>query len=147
MAIHRWTPFFAQTLNDFDRALKQLFQDVRPRTADWAILAPSFPPVNLWEDSENLYVEVELPGIAAEQLAVTVTQGNQLTIEGERSSPNLKGTWRQQERGFGKFSRVVELPSAVDADKVEAHFEQGVLALQLPRAAAAKPRRIAIQAQ
>jgi len=146
MAMARWTPFFAQTLNDFEQVMKQLFQDVRPRPAAWAVLAPSFPPVNLWEDDENLYVEAELPGLPAEQLGVTVTQGNQLTIEGDRPSPNLAGTWRQQERGFGKFSRLVELPVAVDADKVVAHFEQGVLALKLPKAAAAKPRRIAVQA-
>jgi len=147
MAITRWTPFFAQTLNDFDRAMKQLFQEFQPRTPEWAVLAPSFPPVNLWEDAENLYVEAELPGLAADQLAVTVTRGNQLIIEGERASPNLKGTWRQQERGFGKFSRLVELPIAVDPDKVEAHFEQGVLALKLPKAAAAKPRRITVKAE
>jgi len=146
MAITRWTPFFAQTLNDFDRAMKQLFQEFKPRSPEWAVLAPSFPPVNLWEDDDHLYAEVELPGLAADQLAVTVTQGDQLTIEGERPSPSLKGTWRQQERGFGKFSRLVELPVAVDADKVEARFEQGVLTLKLGKAAAAKPRRIAIQA-
>jgi HSP20 family protein len=148
MTMTRWTPFFSQTLSDFDRAMKQLFQEFRLNGAPRRVLSPSFPPVNLWEDDDNLYVEAELPGVAPENLVVQVTEGNQLTLEGDRQqAAQLEGTWLRQERGFGKFSRLVELPVAVDADKVEARFDRGVLALKLPRAASAKPRRIAVQAE
>jgi len=147
MSMTRWTPFFSQTLGDFDRAMKQLFQELRLTGAPPRVLSPSFPLLNLWEDDDNLYAEAELPGVAADKLVVQVTEGNQLTVEGERQpAAEFKGDWLRQERGFGKFSRVVELPVAVDADKVEARFDKGVLALKLPKAAAARPRRITVKA-
>jgi HSP20 family protein len=148
MSTARWTPFFTQTLNDFDQAMRQLFREFRLNGAPRRVLSPRFPPVNLWEDDEHLYVEAELPGLNPDQLVVQVTEGNLLTLEGDRQVPaDPKGTWLRQERGFGKFSRVVELPVAVEADKVEARFEKGVLALKLPKAAAARPRRIAVKAE
>ena len=59
---------------------------------------------------------------------MTVTEGNQLTIQGERTAPEIQGAvWVRQERPFGQFTRVVELPALVDADKVEATYEHGVL--------------------
>jgi len=148
MTMTRWTPFFTQTLSDFDRAMKQLFQEFRLNGAPRRELSPSFPLVNLWEDENHLYAEAELPGLAPENLVVQVTEGNLLTVEGERKqAEGLKGTWLRQERGFGKFSRVVELPVAVEADKVEARFDKGVLTLKLPKTAAAKPRRITVKAE
>jgi len=148
MTMTRWTPFFTQTLSDFDRAMKQLFQEFRLNGAARRVLSPSFPLVNLWEDDDNLYVEAELPGLAPENLVVQVTEGNQLTLEGHREpAEEVKGEWLRQERGFGKFSRLVELPVAVDADRVEARFDKGVLALKLPKAASAKPRRIDVKAE
>ncbi len=53
--------------------------------------------------------------------------------------------WHRQERGFGKFTRQVTLPSLVDADKVEAKYENGVLYLTLPKSEAAKPRKIIVK--
>ena len=80
-------------------------------------------------------------------LDVFVTEGNQLTIQGERKAPELKGSaWVRQERPFGRFTRVIGLPSLVDADKVEATYESGVLRLTLPRSEAAKPRKIEVKA-
>jgi len=143
----RWTPFFTQTFGDFDRAMRQLIREFQPAGAPRG-LSPAFPPVNLWEDDDNLYAEAELPGVTADQLALHVNEGNLLTIEGERPAPaDVKGQWLRQERGFGTFSRAVELPVAVDADKVEARFEKGVLALKLPKTQAAKPRRITVKAE
>jgi HSP20 family protein len=57
-----------------------------------------------------------------------------------------KGVWHRQERGFGRFSRTVTLPFAVDASKVDAHFENGVLRVQLAKHESAKPRMIAVKA-
>jgi HSP20 family protein len=92
-------------------------------------------------------VEAELPGIPKERLELFVHEGNQLTLRGERSAPETgKGVWHRQERGLGRFIRTITLPAAVNADKVQAHFEQGVLTVTLPRAEEAKPRRIPVQA-
>src|ERR1041384_3507997 len=107
MTMTRWTPFFTQTLSDFDRAMKQLFQEFRLNGAPRRVLSPSFPLVNLWEDDDHLYVEAELAGLAPERLVVQVTEANQLTLEGDRQpAAEVKGEWLRQERGFGKFSRL-----------------------------------------
>jgi HSP20 family protein len=110
-------------------------------------LAPAaYPLMNLWEDDENLFVEAELPGLELSDLEIYV-HGNQLAVKGERKEPTCeKSTWHRRERGYGKFARVLELPVAVDEDKVEAAFKSGVLTITLPKRAEGKPRRIEVHA-
>jgi HSP20 family protein len=104
-----------------------------------------FPALNLWADDSNLYVEAELPGFELADLEITVSGGNQLAIQGERKPPQPEGgTWHRQERGFGKFSRMIELPVAVDADQVSAEFKNGVLTINMPKREETKPRRIEV---
>lgn len=109
---------------------------------------PSFPPVNVWEDANAFYLEAELPGMTREQLQIAVTQKNVLTLQGERAVEEPeKGRWHRRERGFGKFQRVLKLPLPVDAERVEAKLENGVLLLTLPKAEEAKPRKIVVKAE
>src|SRR5581483_7565668 len=104
--------------------------------------------VNVWEDADSFHLEAELPGMTREQLQISVAHRNQLTIQGERPGYEVeKGRWHRRERGFGRFQRVLKLPTAVDADKVEAKLENGLLQLTLPKAEEAKPRRIAVKAE
>ena len=111
-----------------------------------AAQAVAAPMLNVWEDDQALFVDVDLPGIDPAKLDVTVTEGNQLSIQGDRAAPDIKGAvWVRQERPTGKFTRSVTLPSLVDADKVEAKYEHGVLRLTLPKSEAAKPRKIQVQ--
>ncbi len=106
-----------------------------------------YPPLNLWEDENNLYVEAELPGFNLDNLEMYVTGENQLSIKGERKQPELEaGMWHRQERGYGAFSRLMELPGAVDSDQVSAEFKNGVLTIKLPKKEEAKPRRIEVKA-
>lgn len=108
----------------------------------------TFPPVNVWEDSEAFHVEADLPGLTHEQLQLSVTNRNQLTISGERLPEEAgKGRWHRRERGFGRFQRVLKLPAPVDADKIEAKFDNGLLHIVLPKAEEAKPRRIAVKSE
>lgn len=110
-------------------------------------MAPAGPAVNIWEDEQAVYAEADLPGLSLEKLEVFVTEGDQLTIQGERTPIQPEGAvWHRQERGFGQFLRQVTLPSLVDADKVEAKYEQGVLKLTMPKSEAAKPRKITVKA-
>jgi len=121
----------------------RLFGRVSPYAA--AVVAPAGPPLNVWEDEQALYVEADLPGIDPAKLDVTVTEGNQLTIRGGRSAPDIQGaTWVRQERPTGEFVREVGLPALVDADRVEAKYENGVLRLTLPKHEAVKPRKIQV---
>lgn len=111
------------------------------------ILAPAGPAINIWEDEQNVFAEADLPGIDPAKLEVTVNEGDQLTIQGERQVAAPKGAvWHRQERGFGQFMRQVTLPSLVDADKVQASYELGVLRLTLPKSEAAKPKKITVKA-
>ena len=78
-----------------------------------------YPPLNVWEDDNNLYVEAELPALELTDLEIVVNGDNQLSIKGERKQPEQgEGLWRLQERGHGGFSRMGELPQYVDSDKV-----------------------------
>jgi len=105
------------------------------------------PALNLWADEHNLYAEADLPDLDPAKLDVTVTEGNTLTIQGERAAPEVRGAvWVRQERPYGRFARTVTLPVLVDPDKVEATYENGVLKLTLPKSEAAKPRKITVKA-
>jgi len=107
----------------------------------------AYPPMNVWEDDDRLYVEAELPGLELKDLEIYVNAGNQLTVKGNRQEPTFeKGAWHRRERGFGAFARTFELPSHVDAEKVEAEFKNGVLTVVLPKAPESRPRRIEVRA-
>jgi HSP20 family protein len=81
-------------------------------------------------------------------LEIVISGDNQLSLKGERKPPKLdNATWHRQERGFGAFSRVITLPIAVNADRVSAEFQHGVLTITLPKNEAAKPRRIPIKGE
>lgn len=121
----------------------RLFNRANPFTQS----APAGPPLNVWEDDQALYVAADLPGLDPATIDVTVTEGNQLTIQGERAAPDIKGAvWVRQERPVGRFTRAVTLPALVDADKVEAVYTDGVLKLTLPKHEAAKPRKVQVRA-
>ena len=108
----------------------------------------AFPALNVWEGGDQVSVEAELPGLDLKDLEIYVTGGNQLTLKGERR-PTLpeRGLWHRQERNFGPFSRTLALPFAVDADKVDARLENGVLTVKLAKHESAKPRKIAVKAE
>ena len=106
-----------------------------------------FPALNLREDDDALYLEAELPGLELQDIEIFVTGNTQLTLKGERKPPVVEnGAQHRQERGFGKFTRTLTLPFAVDDSAVEARFENGMLHVRLPKHEAARPRKIAIKA-
>jgi HSP20 family protein len=106
-----------------------------------------FPAINVSEDAEALYVRAELPGMAADDLEITM-ENETLTISGERKMPaeSKEVSYHRREREWGTFSRSFTLNTRVDADKVLARHKDGVLTITLPKAAEARPRQIAIQA-
>jgi len=142
----RWNPLVNDLWNNLQLEANRLW-DVLAKGSDSPGFAYSYPPVNVWEDADNLYAEAELPGLQLDKVEIFVKGGNELTIQGERQPRDEKGTWHRRERGFGKFSRTLALPIAVDPDRVEAHFEQGVLRLTLPKAEHARARRITVKGE
>jgi HSP20 family protein len=132
---------FGELVHEFNRVQDEVNRLFGYRFAQGGL------PVNLWADEHNLYVEADLPAMDPAKLDVSVTEGNKLTVSGERLAPTVEGAvWVRQERPVGKFSREVVLPVLVDPDRVEASYEHGVLKLTLPKHEAAKPRKITVKA-
>jgi HSP20 family protein len=108
--------------------------------------APSFPAMNVWTNQDGAVLTAELPGINPEDIDISVV-GETLTLTGARQPEELPEgeKYHRRERGYGKFTRTFQLPFPVEADKVNAVFEKGVLHISLPRAEADKPRKISIK--
>ncbi|HVO23347.1 MAG TPA: Hsp20/alpha crystallin family protein [Candidatus Margulisiibacteriota bacterium] len=116
------------------------------RTSDWLDAGPSaggsFPAINAFRKGEDYVLIAELPGVDRADLDIQV-KGNTIRLAGKKA-PNYpeKAGLHRRERPFGRFDRAVTLPIEVDGDKVQANYQDGVLALLLPRAERDKPRRI-----
>lgn len=110
-----------------------------------SVAAGVFPLVNVTEDVNKFFVRVELPGVQSEALDIQAT-GKTITISGERkiTEDNANARYHRREREPGKFSRVLAMPSEIDADRIEAKLEDGILTVVIPKAEAAKPRQIKI---
>jgi HSP20 family protein len=128
-----------------NRLFEQMDRIFGPVGFDAEAVAPAFPALNVWEDQDNIFVEAELPGLHPDDIEASVADGDQLTIAGERK-PNGNGRPLRRECWYGRFSRTVTLPAEVNADRVEAAHEAGVLTLTLPKMEEAKPKRITVKA-
>jgi len=106
-----------------------------------------FPAINAWAGENGIVVTAELPGADPGKMDVSVV-GDSLTISGFREPEALKQgeSYHRQERSCGRFTRTLQLPFHVDAGKVNAMYERGILHVSLPRSEAEKPKKIAIKA-
>ena len=100
--------------------------------------------MNVWEQDDAILVELEVPGVKKEHLDLSVV-GKELSIRIERPDGEQEGVvYHRRERPVGNFSRVLPLPSEVDANRVSAELHDGVLTITLPKAESAKPRKITV---
>jgi HSP20 family protein len=128
------------TLRDaMDRLFEQSF--VRPN-GGWR---GSSVPMDVYADGDNFAIEVALPGLNPDSVNVSVL-GNQVTISGDWPAAPEGRHYLLRERSGGRFERTVYLPTDLDADKAEAHYEHGVLRLTIPQHETARPKRIALSA-
>jgi HSP20 family protein len=100
-------------------------------------------PVSLWQDEDHIYVEADLPGMADEDVEVTVHNGV-LYIRGERK-PEEGRQYLFNGRTWGRFERAITLPDAVDTEAVQAELTRGVLRVSMPKRPETKPRKIALK--
>jgi HSP20 family protein len=136
-----------QFREELDRLMTGAFNTPGVATAARMVTGRTFPAINVWEEGDNFYVEAEVPGLKSENLEITVI-GDELTLKGERTvDERAEPTYHRRERGTGSFSRSVKLPSEVNPERVEAALNEGVLLLTLPKAEAAKPRKIKVNTQ
>jgi HSP20 family protein len=101
--------------------------------------------VNVYDAGEGYILSAQLPGVAAEEVELTIT-GETLTMRGERKRPEgvKDDSYRRQERPVGRWSRTITLPDRVDGTQVSATFTNGILTVNLPKAENARPRHIAV---
>jgi len=104
----------------------------------------AFPAINVYESGEAFGVEAEVPGVAPEDLDLTV-EGNVLTISGVRKADEFKGTFHRRERPAGRFSRSLSFNVPLDGGHVEAQCTDGVLVARIAKAPEAKARKIAVK--
>ena len=103
-----------------------------------------FPLLNLSEDEDHVYIDALLPGVEAKELQLSLLRGT-LTISGERKAPGENGLLHRSELGYGKFSRTVDLPADINADRTSAEYKDGVMRITMTKSEHAKPRKIEIQ--
>lgn len=103
-------------------------------------------PVDVMRANDDIVLQAALPGIAPEDISVTIDQG-MLTISAENAAESGDEVdYIIRERRFGKFHRVMQLPKWVDTDNVETQYRYGVLTVTLPKIEGTKPRRLEIKA-
>ncbi len=101
------------------------------------------PVATVTENADGYILEVEMPGVNKDGLEMWV-ENNELTISGRRSLPAISGTVLHRESRRENFRRTFELDPSIDAGKISAKIEQGVVTLTLPKAEQVKPRKIAV---
>jgi HSP20 family protein len=138
--IGRYDPF--EALFEFQRALESRLE------SDWLRGATAgtgaFPPINVFQQGDDLVAILELPGIDKNGLQLEA-KNNTIRISGKKEIVYDEGTSvHRRERHSGTFDRTLTVPIQIDADRVKAEYRDGVLALFIPRAESDKPRTISI---
>jgi HSP20 family protein len=130
------------------REIDQVFDRFFGQAASMA--GPWVPAVDVRETKDAIEVVAELPGMRPEEVQVDI-ENNVLSISGEKKQEQVEGNGEGEyhlvERRCGRFERSFTLPRTVDAERISARFDHGLLTVTLPKSEAAKPRRVQIQAK
>ncbi|MDX1419866.1 MAG: Hsp20/alpha crystallin family protein [Rubricoccaceae bacterium] len=137
----------ARELSLLRREMDRLFNDFLPaRQGEGASTSVWMPRADLAETDDAWLLSLDLPGLTADDVEVTM-EDDTLTVSGERqaSRDQQEGRFHRIERNYGRFFRTVQFATPVDADNIEASFEDGVLTIRIAKAEASKPRRIEVR--
>jgi len=143
MAIVRWDPF--RDVMSLQHRVNSIFRDFN-EGADAPLTTASFvPAVDIYEDEKKVTLKLEVPGMEEKDLDVSV-ENNMLTVKGERkfAAEEKEENFHRIERRYGSFSRAFTLPSTVDSEHIEAHYQAGVLKLDLQKKPEAQPKQIKV---
>lgn len=152
MAIARYTrrsPFLSpwRELEEMTDRLNTLFG--APNQGEAQARAVWTPSVNVEETKEELLLTAELPGMSIDDIDIEV-ENNILSLRGEKKEVREENEDRRYhlwERSYGSFERSFTLPRTVKAEEISAHFKDGILHVQMPKAPEAKSRKISIKAE
>lgn len=154
-AVAPWRPFLdlARWEREMDRMMEDFFgRRARPWWPErWFRIDEreiGMPPVDVFEDKDDIVVKAELPGMTKEDIEVSLTD-HTLTIKGEKKKEEevKEENYYRSERSYGSFVRTVELPTEVYTDKVKAAFKNGVLEVRVPKTEEAKTKEIKVKVE
>ena len=142
MVLQRFDPF--RDLRNMEETMNRLWRGfgtaaTREDAEDWNIA------IDVVQKPEEIVVNASLPGVKPEDIDVTI-EDNVLRLKAERQAEHREEDSRYliRERNYGSYYRALRLPDTVDVNKVKSHYENGVLAISLPKAEEKKPKQIKI---
>lgn len=144
MSLARWDPFteLRRMREDLDR-----FFGTGPSggPASWMGEAAN-PPLDVFEQGNNIVVKANLPGLRKEDINITATDDS-ISLSGEfrREEEAKEGAFYRRERQIGKFFRTIPMPTAINPDQVKASFKDGVLEITAPKIAEEKAKEKKVQ--
>jgi HSP20 family protein len=151
MALIKWNP--ERELMDMEKEFSKMFNSLNRRfgfgdggDGDGYQNAVWMPLTDIYENNDNFFLKVDLPGINKEDVKINFTDG-QLTISGERKqeTESKEGKFHRVERSYGKYYRSFTLPKKIQEDKIDAEFKNGQLTVRIPKSEEAKPRELEIK--
>lgn len=158
MTLERWRPSWGLMPSRPLRELEEMerrFEDIFGRSwipALWRRLQaegrPWAPAIEVIEKEDRYVVKAEIPGAKQEDIEVSVV-GDTLTIKGEKEAETEvnEEDYHLRECTYGSFYRSIGLPSNVNAQKIEASFDDGVLEVTVPKAGEVKPKKVSVSAK
>lgn len=132
-----WDPY--RDVNRFDQLIRTLFAEAPGLTPQGALAIP----VDIEETEDAYVVDVDLPNVNPDGVTIEM-RGEELRISGQFEQRERSGVMRRQSRQQGEFEYVVDLPSDLDPNRVDATYDRGVLRISVSKAQDAQPRRIEI---
>lgn len=150
MAIVRWDPFdaFLGAQDDLNRLFRSGWLRGTPSGSAQSQLGAWAPAIDIYETEGSLVVEAEVPGVDPKDISVTLDD-DVLSVSGERKLEKevKEENYHRVERAYGSFQRSIRLPSDLNADKVNASFDNGVLKVTVEKVPPKKPKSIAVEVQ
>jgi HSP20 family protein len=146
MDLVRWNPW--KEMVSLRESMNRMFEDslFRPeRHEDGLALGAWSPAVDMFEKDDKVVIKAELPGLDKKDVSLDLQNGV-LTLKGERKHENevKEGNFYRREMSYGKFVRSFSLPADVDADKIKAEFQNGLLTVEVPKPEEHKPKQIKV---
>lgn len=122
------------------------FREIMNSWNDDSVAGDFVPAANVYQDKDNVIVQMDVPGMKADDIDITV-ENDVLTVSGQRKDEKevKKEDYYRKEASYGSFSRSMILPMSVKGNEAQADFKDGVLKITLPKAEEVKPKKIAVK--
>ncbi len=140
-----WPVLDTQYPNRLSRLLEHMLESRLQQDENSSLFGHWMPLVDVIEERDTIRLVAELPGVKSEDVRISL-ENNVLTLQGEKKAEERQDDKVYRfERTYGMFERSFTLPATIDANKIVAKFESGLLTVLLPKVEAAKPRQITVK--